>query len=130
MIRKVLVIGMGALVASLITGCASVVTAQKFNDQKLTLGGIPEVAHINGGNWGLYILNAPILTGSTAKPGDLTFGENTVNVESVVDMVTAKSKEMGGTKVVDLQSDRSCLWIAPFLVLFVKSVEVSGTSVK
>ena len=60
----------------------------------------------------------------------MAFGEDSVNVQSVVDMTTAKSKELGGAKFVDLQSSVSSLWIAPLFVVFIKSVEVSGNSLK
>lgn len=128
--RKIMVLMLAALAATVVSGCASVCTAQKFNDQKLTLGANPDVAHVNGANWGLYFLKWPCMTGSTVNPGDMSFGENTVTVESVVDMVTTKGKEMGGVRMVDLQSERSCFWIPPMLVFFIKSVEVSGNAVK
>jgi len=128
--RKIMVLVLVALAAAVVSGCASVCTGQKLNDQKLTLGANPDVAHVNGANWGLYFLKWPMMTGSTVKPGDMSFGENNVTVESVVDMVTLKGKEMGGAKMVDLQSDRSSIWVAPFLVFFINSVEVSGNAVK
>ena len=128
--KKLMTIMMSVLAVVVISGCSSVQVATKFNDQKLTLASNAEVAHLNGSTWGLYILSIPVLTGSTAKPDNMVFGEDSVNVPSVVDMVTAKSKALGGKEVVDMTSSTSSLWIAPLFVVFIKSVEVSGNSVK
>ena len=127
-------LGVVALVVSLalvLSGCASLQMGAKLNDQKLTTDASVPVAHVNGGTWGIYFLGfAPIVTGDTAKPGNTAWGKDTVNVESVVDMVTAKSKELGGTRTTDLQSATSSVWLFPTLVLWVKSVEVSGNALK
>jgi len=128
--KKLMALMIAALAAVVITGCSSVQVATKLNDQKLTLASNPEVAHLNGSTWGLYILSAPVLTGSTAKPDNMAFGEDTVNVSSVVDMVTAKSKALGGKEVVDMTSSASSFWVAPLFIVFIKSVEVSGNSIK
>ncbi len=128
--KKLMGLMMGALAVFVISGCSSVQVATKLNDQKLTLAGNTDVAHVNGNTWGLYLLSFPLLTGSTEKPDKMVIGEDSVNVSSVVDMVTARSKALGGKNVVDLTSSSSSFWIAPLFVLFIKSVEVSGNSVK
>ncbi|HPN83901.1 MAG TPA: hypothetical protein PK821_01065 [Victivallales bacterium] len=114
-----------------VAGCASMQTATTLNDQKISAADA-NVAHINGDNWGVYVLWFPILTGDTSKPGSIAIMKDTVNVPSVVDMVTNKSKEHGGTKTLDLVSSRSSMPVFWFIIPIVslKFVEVSGNSVK
>jgi len=113
-----------------ITGCASMQVATTLNDQKIA-STENNVSHINGDNWGVYLLWLPILTGDTAKPGSIAVMKDTVNVPSVVDMVTKKGKEQGATKVLDLVSSRSSIPVFWFIIpiVSVKFGEVSGNAV-
>jgi hypothetical protein len=125
----VAIVGIATIVA--LAGCASVQTAgpEDLNTQKLTAAqGVNNVSHVSGLNWGLYLLWIPIFSGSTEKPGSMLFNKDTVNVHSVVNMVTKKSLDLGATHTLDLQSDTNSMWIFP--VFFLKEVEVSGNAVK
>jgi hypothetical protein len=51
-------------------------------------------------------------------------------VKAVTDMVTTKSKALGGTSTLDLKSNTSSFWIMPTFVCFYRAVEVSGNAVK
>jgi len=104
--------------------------ATTFNDEKIA-STENNVAHINGDNWGVYLLWLPILTGDTAKPGSIAVMKDTVNVPSVVDMVTKKGKDHGATKVLDLVSSKSSIPVFWFIIPIVslKFVEVSGNAV-
>lgn len=128
--KKIAFLAVCAVAIVVVTGCASMQTATTFNDQNIA-STEKNVAHINGDNWGVYLLWIPILTGDTAKPGSIAVMKDTVNVPSVVDMVTKKSKEHGGTKVLDLVSSKSSIPVFWFIVPIVslKFVEVSGNSV-
>ncbi len=112
-----------------LSGCASLETGTTLNGQQLSDMGA-NVAHVNGSNWGLYLLDIPLITGSTSNPGSIAFGEDTVNVDAVVDMVTAKSAELGASKTADLQSSASSAWLVPTFVLFLREVQVSGNAVE
>ncbi|MFA6566976.1 MAG: hypothetical protein WCS96_02075 [Victivallales bacterium] len=129
MIKKLIAL---CLTASLfiVVGCASVQTAQKLNDQKLTTGGEVSIGNVNASNWGLYLLWIPVLTGDTDKVGSIAFVKDTVNTESVVAVATKKAKDMGATKSVDLNTSTSSIWIMPLFVVFFKSVQVSTNAVK
>lgn len=130
--RKVAVIGMGLVVATMVSGCASVNPGMKLNGQMLTPSDKP-VAHLNASTWGIYWLPMfPVMTGSTDKPGKSSFFKDTVTVENVVDMATAKSKELGATKTTDLQSHTTSILVFPVppFLLWYKAVEVSGNAVK
>ena len=58
--------------------------------------------------------------------------KDTVRVDKVVNIVTEKSKDMGGKEAVDMQSGCSSMMIPiPFPFLFyIKEVSVSANSVK
>lgn len=130
-VTKCVILGLMIATAAAFTGCASVATGRDLNGQKLTLDQqAQDVAHVNVTNWGLYCLWIPLLSGSTDKPGDIAFMQDTVNVNSMVDLATKESKKMGGKKLVDLNSSRSSIWIMPTFVLFLREVQVSGNSVK
>lgn len=129
MLKKLIAL---CLMASLLVtiGCASVQTAQKLNDQKLTTGAEVSIGNVNAQNWGLYFLWVPFLTGDTDKIGSMAFMKDTVNTESVVAVATKKAKEMGATKSVDLNTSASSMWIPFLFVGFIRSVEVSTNAVK
>lgn len=126
--KMLILLGLIAMVTVVTTGCASVQTAVKMNDQKLETTENANVAHINGSTWGVYLLWIPILTGSTEKIGSTNFNVDDVKLEPVVNMVTKKSKEMGAVRLTDMQSDVTSRYIPP--VFFVEEVEVSGNAVK
>ena len=129
---KLLVVGTILSLIVLVSGCATVNTATKLNGQQLTQSDTP-IAHLNGSNWGIYWLSiVPLLTGNTDKPGMPSVFKDTVTVESVVDMTTAKSKELGATKITDLQSSTTSVlvWPIPPFLLWYKAVQVSGNAIR
>lgn len=129
---RILVAGTGLMLAALLGGCASVKTATKLNGQLLTPNDTP-IAHVNGSNWGIYWLPfVPLFTGSTEKPGDSEIFRDTVTVENVVDMTTARSRALGAKKTTDLQSSTTSILVFPIppLLLWYKSVEVSGNAIQ
>ena len=132
--KKSLYLAAAAAVAALFAGCASVQVAEGANlsDQKIATEG-KTIAHINGQTWGFYFLSFPIAAGSVEHDGMTSwFGEDSVNVPSVVKMVTAKANAMGASKVVDLTSQRGGTMIPiPFPFLFyLNDVNVSGNAIK
>ncbi len=97
-----------AAVALLFAGCASVEAVQNpnLNGQRVSLSGTP-VAHLNAQNWGIYLFSIPLFAGSTENPGSIAVLEDTVNVESMIPMVTAKSRELKASRTLDLASQYS-----------------------
>jgi len=122
------------LIASLfvVSGCASVQIAprESLNNQKLTSGPEQNIAHINAQNWGLYCFSIPLLTGDTEKKDTIAVMKDTVNVKSVADLATRKSRELGATKSLDMVSSTNSVWIMPLFVIFYRSVEVSTNAVQ
>lgn len=103
----------------LITGCASVDVSNDFNG--LSVDGSRRVAHINGNIWGIYILSIPLL---------YPYDEGTVDLDTCVNMVTKRARNLGATRVVDLQSDQTSLWLPFTFVGFYREVEVSATAIQ
>lgn len=116
-----------AAVGLLFAGCASVEAVQNpnLNGQRVSLSGTP-VAHLNAQNWGIYLFSIPLLTGSTTSPGNIAVLEDTVNVESMIPVITAKSRELKATKTLDLASQYS---VGGF-IFYTRSINVSANAVK
>lgn len=127
--KKLLFVAFAVVSLALIQGCASTQVADQLNGQSLSSSGT-NVAHVYGTNWGLYCMSLPLISGSIEKPGSIAWGKDTVNVKSVTDMVTAKSKALGSTSTLDVKSNTKSFWIMPTFVLFIDSVEVSANAVK
>lgn len=117
--------------ALLFAGCSSLQTADssKFNGQKITASGTG-VAHISGSVSGFYLLWIPLIVGSTENPNSIVFSEDSCNVTAVTRMITAKSKELGAAKTVDIVSTRASANIPfPFPFIFYwRTVTVSGNA--
>lgn len=127
--KRLMLFAAAVVTLALVQGCSSIQTADEMNGQKIAVSGA-NVAHVNGSAWGLYCLSIPLMSGDTGKIGSMAWGKDTVNVNAVTSMVTEKSKTLGATSTLDLQSSTSSFWIMPTFVLFIKTVEVSGNAVK
>ena len=130
MTRRTMALGVALALVLGTFGCASVDCGSSFSGMELTADGAAPVAHVNGSCWGVYFLPMiPLLTGDTTNPGKaVTVVSDTVRVEPVVEMVTAEAKARGATKVIDLQSHRTGLYIPP--VFWFKACQASGNAVK
>ena len=115
------------------TGCASldVVTPEHLNGQQLVEEGTA-VAHIAAATWGVYLFKSiPLATGNTENPGRVrwpVFFRNDVRLEVVVEMVTKKSRELGATRVTDLQSVDKSEWMNWSLLLWLNEIEVTANA--
>jgi hypothetical protein len=127
MLKRIATSALALTAAVLISGCASFATGQTLNGQTINAMG-DDVAHVNGKNSGLYLLMIPLITGSTDSLGSISFGEDNVNVESVVDMVTRESAALGSTSTTDMTSARGGFWIPP--IFFWETVQVSANAGK
>jgi len=118
------------LAIACVAGCASVDTGKKLNGLALASDG-KEIAHVNAQSWGIYFLPIfPLITGNTSSTsGGMAFLMDTCRVEPVVDMATRAGKEMGASRMDDLQSDVTSFSVIPMLIWY-KSVQVSGNAIK
>lgn len=125
--KKIMFLLSVAAFGLLFAGCASVevVPNKNLNGEKISLAGAP-IAHLNAQNWGLYLFSIPLLTGAADAPGDVAVFKDTVNVESMIPVITAKSKELNATQTLDLASQYSVCG----LIFYARSVNISANAVK
>ena len=125
--KKIMLFLSIAAVGLLMSACASV---EVVKDPNLSGQGIANsgraIAHIDAQNWGIYLFSIPLLTGSTANPGSIDVFNDTVNVSSLMPVLTAKSKALGATKTLDLASQYS----ESGLIFYTRSINISGNAVK
>ena len=116
-----------AAIGLLFAGCVNVevVENQNLNGEKISLAGTP-VAHLNAQNWGVYFFSLPIVAGSTESVGSSVWFKDTVNLESLLPVVTAKSKELKATETLDLASQYS---VGGF-IFYGRSINISANAVK
>ncbi len=125
--KKIMFLLSVAAFGLLFAGCASVevVPNKNLNSEKISLSGAP-IAHLNAQNWGIYLFSIPLLTGSTDSPGSIAVVTDTVNAESMIPVITAKSKELTATQMLDLASQYSNFGF----IFYCRSINISGNSVK
>lgn len=131
MLRFVLV----PAVLLILGGCATltVVPADRLDGQRLAPEAEP-VAHIYAANWGIYLFKyLPLITGSLARPGvpqwPSLFSDE-VQIERVVEKVSAESKQRGGTVLTDLRTRDRSHWLDWTLIFWLNEFEVSANSSK
>ncbi len=127
MLKKMIAAGAAVMVAAALAGCSSVDTGTSLNGIKLTNPDTTNVAHINGYTWGIYFFGLPLFAGSTSHPGTCAVFKDTVQVDNITSMVTKKAKDLGATKLVDLESRRTSTWL---ILISYKDIEASGNAVK
>ncbi len=116
-----------AAIALLFAGCVNVekVADPDLNGEKISLAGTP-IAHLNAQNWGIYLFSIPLLTGSTDSVGSIAVLKDTVNVQSMIPVVTAESKKLNATQTLDLASQYS---VGGF-IFYTRSINISANAVK
>ena len=121
--KKIMFLLSVAAVGLLFAGCASVEAVQNpnLNGENISLSGTP-VAHLNAQNWGIYLFS----TGSTDAVGSIAVLQDTVNVDSMIPVITAKSKELKASQTLDLASQYS---VGGF-IFYSRSINISANAVK
>ena len=116
-----------AAVGLFMSACASVevVKDPNLNGQAIANSG-RTIAHLDARNWGIYLFTIPLLTGSTENPGSIDVLKDTVNVPSLMPVLTAKSKALGASKTLNLASQYS----ESGLIFYTRSINISGNAVK
>jgi len=128
---------MRVLIASIalltLGGCATVtvVPKEQLAEQRLTPGAEP-VAHIYADNWGWYLFKyIPIITGSLARPGALSFPalfSDQVRIDALVQKVSEESQKRGGTVLTDLRTRDRSFWVPQTLIFWLNEFEVSANA--
>ena len=125
---KKMILWAACLAAGLLfTGCAStkLVKDPDLNQQPIATTGTT-VAHVNSQNWGVYLFTLPLFTGSTEAPGSIAVLKDTVNVPSVVPMMTKEAKSAGAAKMLNMTSQYSECG----LIFYVRNVNISANAVR
>jgi len=117
----------------ILEGCATltVVPAERLEGQQLTPNAEP-VAHIYAANWGVYLFKyLPVITGSLSRPGvpnwPALFSDE-VQIDLLVQKVSAESKQRGGTVLTDLRTRDRSYWLDWTLIFWLNEFEVSANS--
>jgi hypothetical protein len=109
------------LAMCLLMGCASVETTRAFNG--LRSGDSQIVEHINGNTWGVYLFST--------IPLFVPYDEGLVDTDTTVNMVTRQARQLGYSKVTDLQSSlQSDPLDLTFYILWINSCQVSANACK
>ncbi|MGN0869596.1 MAG: hypothetical protein ACI4UV_00285 [Victivallales bacterium] len=125
--KKIMLLLSIAAVGLFMSACASVevVKDPNLNGQAIANSG-KTIAHLDAQNWGIYLFTIPLLTGSTENPGSIDVLKDTVNVPSLMPVLTAKSKALGASKTLNLASQYS----ESGLIFYTRSINISGNAVK
>ncbi|HCG24334.1 MAG: hypothetical protein V8T87_14145 [Victivallales bacterium] len=125
--KKIMLLLSIAAVGLFMSACASVevVKDPNLNGQAIANSG-RTIAHLDAQNWGIYLFTIPLLTGSTENPGSIDVLKDTVNVPSLMPVLTAKSKALGASKTLNLASQYS----ESGLIFYTRSINISGNAVK
>lgn len=125
--KKIMLLLSIAAVGLFMSACASVevVKDPNLNGQAIANSG-RTIAHLDAQNWGIYLFTIPLLTGSTENPGSIDVFKDTVNVPSLMPVLTAKSKALGASKTLNLASQYS----ESGLIFYTRSINISGNAVK
>ena len=125
--KKIMLLLSIAAVGLFMSACASVdvVKDPNVNGQAIANSG-RTIAHLDAQNWGIYLFTIPLLTGSTENPGSIDVLKDTVNVPSLMPVLTAKSKALGASKTLNLASQYS----ESGLIFYTRSINISGNAVK
>lgn len=132
--KKVLGLLCVAVAVAALTGCSNIRATNNFNGQGLATANATPVAHINARINGCFIFGfIPLWSGSAENPGSFNIFSNNVKVSNVVWLVVNKSKDIGGTKVVDLKTvyEEKPVWvIIPMFLMNIRECQASGNSLK
>ncbi len=123
MLKKILAVALVVALVAALTGCARLYETDNFNGLDLTAEGRTGT-HYAASNWGIYFLWYPLLTGNPEKHDSLinvTFLNDTVNLDTVADMVSSAAAGDGYTALEDTGSGYRSITIPfpiPFLCYF------------
>ena len=125
--KKIMLFASALAAGQLLSACASVeiVKDKNLSGQKIANSGTT-LAHVDAQNWGIYLFTIPLLTGSTANPGSIDVLKDTVTVGSLMPVLTAETKKLGATKVLNLASQFK---VGGF-IFYTRQINISGNAVQ
>ena len=125
--KKIMLFASALAAGLLLSACASVeiVKDKNLSGQKIANSGTT-LAHVDAQNWGIYLFTIPLLTGSTANPGSIDVLKDTVTVGSLMPVLTAETKKLGATKVLNLASQ----YKVGGVIFYTRQINISGNAVR
>lgn len=125
--KKIMLFASALAAGLLLSACASVeiVKDKNLSGQKIANSGTT-LAHVDAQNWGIYLFTIPLLTGSTANPGSIDVLKDTVTVGSLMPVLTAETKKLGATKVLNLTSQ----FKVDGFIFYTRQINISGNAVQ
>ena len=125
--KKIMLFASALAAGLLLSACASVeiVKDKNLSGQKIANSGTT-LAHVDAQNWGIYLFTIPLLTGSTANPGSIDVLKDTVAVGSLMPVLTAETKKLGATKVLNIASQYK---VGGF-IFYTRQINISGNAVR
>lgn len=131
MLKKISALLAVGAAAMFITGCSSVETARNFNGLGVATSRVTPIAHVNASIYGCYLFDSiPLFAGSPNSPGKVMAFKDSVELDNCMRMLMEKSRGIGASKVIDLQSRVEERWLWWSLILWVHEVQISGTAIK
>jgi hypothetical protein len=129
--KNVLILSLLLVGAFFFAGCSSVDVSTTLNNQLLTEQKEKPIANINVDIYGYYFFTiGPLWTGDPDTLGGILWFEDTVTVDNAVKMLTSKSKELGASKTVDLQTLYTSNWLPWTLMFWCREIHASGNAIK
>ncbi len=133
MLKKIFLAVSAAAVCMSFTACSSFSTAANLNGMKLTTN--PQrttLAHVHAEITGVYLLGViPFFTGSAIQPEKCAAFEDNVTVPRAVGLLTKTAHDrMAASYIEDVQTEKTSVWLAPTILFWYKSIQVSGNALK
>ncbi len=129
LMKKIIAMPLAICTIALISACATVKTGNDFSKQPIVLDNTKAIAQINANNYGYYLFSfIPIITGNPRNANSFSLFKNQVTVGKVTEMLTRRSKILGGKRTINMQS--TILWTGRFSlwIFWLKEVQVSGNA--
>jgi hypothetical protein len=125
--KKIMLFMSAVLTAVVFCGCASftAVNGDALSKQDISYSG-KTIAHVEAGNWGIYLFHIPLLSGSTDTIGNIVVLQDTVTVANVAQLMTREAKKLGGKEALNTVTT---ITTDPFL-FGIKEVKMSSNIVK
>ena len=129
---KKTIISCGALllVLTLLSGCSTVESTQKFNAMGLGTPNEKAVCHTFVEIPGLFFFGLPIIVGSPKGDNEWTAFQWTLNNENAVYMLTKEAKSKGAARVINVTVSRTHDTVFPFSIFSYQTIQASGVGVR
>jgi len=111
--------------------CSSVRLSKGENIKNFELTDEHPVVHINAEIWGIHMFDEiPLFSGAYIKVGRTKIFSSTTTIQNVMTIIENKAKEIGATRIIDINSTSISSWQSVTLIFWYKEIQISATAVK